>query len=80
MNRTETAKRELCEKMLKGQIDVEEVAMISGVPLEEVQKLRDEMDRKERQALGGMTVREMGVGSVIIDDESVPSDDIEPED
>ena len=34
MNKTEQAKQDMALKMLKGQIDVEEVAMISGVSLE----------------------------------------------
>ncbi len=69
MNKTEQAKQDMALKMLKGQIDVEEVAMISGVSLETVQKMRQDLDEKERKALGGITVKEAGFGSVLIDND-----------
>ena len=69
MNKTEQAKQDMALKMLKGQIDVEEVAMISGVSLETVQKMRQDLDEKERKARGGITVKEGGFGSVLIDND-----------
>lgn len=77
MNKTEQAKRDLATKMLKGQIEVEEVAMISGVSLEEVQKMREELDEFERRSLGGVTLREMGVGDVIIDNDILDESNVE---
>lgn len=78
MNKTEQAKLELARKMLRGQIDVEEVAMISGVPVEKVQEIRDELDALERRSLGGVTVREMGydvmIDNDILDERNVESD------
>ena len=80
MNHTEQAKYDMAKRMLKGQIDVEEVAMMSGLSVEAVQKLRDEQDAVERKSLGGLTVRELGVENVLIDndvlDESALSDDM----
>ncbi|MBQ8982295.1 MAG: hypothetical protein IJ079_01805 [Lachnospiraceae bacterium] len=69
MNHTEQAKYDMAKRMLKGQIDVEEVAMMSGLPISEVQKMRDEQDKVERKSLGGMTVRELGVENVLIDND-----------
>lgn len=69
MNRTEQAKVDMAKRMLKGQIDVEEVAMMSGLSVDAVQKLRDEQDQAERKSLGGMTVRELGVENVLIDND-----------
>lgn len=84
MNRTEQAKVDMAYRMLKGQIDVEEVAMISGVSLEKVQEMRNDLDQQERKALGGVTVREMGFGEVLIDndilDESEVGQDMPSED
>ena len=77
MNKTEQAKRDLATKMLKGQIEVEEVAMISGVSLEEVQKMREELDEFERRSLGGVTLRELGVGDVIIDNDILDESNVE---
>lgn len=83
MNKTEQAKLELARKMLRGQIDVEEVAMISGVPVEKVQEIRDELDALERRSLGGVTVREMGydvmIDNDILDERNVESDELSGE-
>lgn len=80
MNHTESAKYDMAKRMLKGQIDVEEVAMMSGLPLEEVQKLRDEQDAFERKSLGGMTVREIGVGNVLVDNDILDESNVESDD
>lgn len=77
MNKTEQARMDMVHKMLKGQIDVEEVAMISGVPLERVQEMRKELDERERHMLGGVTVREMGFSDVIIDNDVLDESDVE---
>lgn len=83
MNKTEQAKVDLAKKMLKGQIDVEEVAMISGVSMEKVQELRDELDTLERRSLGGVTVREMGydvmIDNDILDETNVETDALSEE-
>lgn len=76
MNKTEQAKLDLANKMLKGQIDVEEVAMISGVSMEKVQELREELDALERRSLGGVTVREMGY-DVMIDNDILDESNVE---
>lgn len=77
MNRTEKARLDMARKMLKGQIDAEEVAMISGVPLTQVQKMRKEMDDHERQMLGGVTVREMEMENIMIDNEILDEREVE---
>ncbi|MDE7365800.1 MAG: hypothetical protein K2N24_00410 [Lachnospiraceae bacterium] len=83
MNKTEQAKLELARKMLKGQIDVEEVAMISGVSVDKVQEIREELDALERRSLGGVTVREMGydvmIDNDILDERSVETDELSGE-
>lgn len=77
MNRTEKARLDMARKMLKGQIDAEEVAMISGVPLTQVQEMRKEMDDHERQMLGGVTVREMEMENIMIDNEILDEREVE---
>ncbi len=83
MNKTEQAKLELARKMLKGQIDVEEVAMISGVSIDKVQEIREELDALERRSLGGVTVREMGydvmIDNDILDERNVETDELSGE-
>jgi hypothetical protein len=77
MNHTEQAKVDMAKKMLKGQIDVEEVAMMSGLSLETVQKMRDEQDALERKSLGGLTVREAGIDNVLIDNDILDESQVE---
>lgn len=77
MNHTEQAKVDMAKKMLKGQIDVEEIAMMSGLPLEKVQKMREEQDEIERKSLGGMTVREIGMDNLLIDNDVLDESGIE---
>lgn len=83
MNKTEQAKLELARKMLKGQIDVEEVAMISGVPIDKVKEIREELDALERRSLGGVTVREMGydvmIDNDVLDERNVETDELSGE-
>jgi hypothetical protein len=80
MNHTEQAKIDMAKKMIKGQIDVEEVAMISGLSVDTVQKLRDEQDAMERKSLGGLTVREAGIGNVLIDNDILDESNVETDD
>lgn len=77
MNKTEQARLDMARKMLKGQIEVEEVAMISEVPLQQVQKIREELDVHERKMLGGVTVREMGLENIMIDNEILDEREVE---
>lgn len=77
MNKTEQARIDMAHKMLKGQIDVEEVATISGVSIERVQEMRKEMDAQERRMLGGVTVREMGLENIMIDNEILDEREVE---
>lgn len=80
MNHTEQAKVDMAKRMLKGQIDVEEVAMMSGLPLETVQKMREEQDAIERKSLGGVTVREMGMENILIDNDVLDESGVEEDD
>lgn len=68
---------DLARKMLKGQIAVEEVAMVSGVSIETVQEIREELDKEERRTLGGVTRREMGFGDVMIDNDILDESNVE---
>lgn len=77
MNKTEQAKLDMVHKMLKGQIDVEEVAMISGVDIETVRSIREDMNAQERKMLGGLTVREVGYESALIDNEILQEEGME---
>ena len=56
MNNTTKAKYDLASKMLKGNIPVEEVVLMSGLSEEEVKKLKFELkdEIQDRNALRGI--------------------------
>lgn len=59
MNNTTKAKYDLAKRMIAGHLDVSEVAMMTELPEEEVQKLKDEFD-KATQADLDYTKLDMG--------------------
>ncbi|MBR3539698.1 MAG: hypothetical protein IKQ49_07370 [Eubacterium sp.] len=56
MNNTTKAKYNLAASMLKGNIPIEEVVLMSGLPEEEVKKLKNELkdEIQDRNALRGL--------------------------
>ncbi len=70
MNNTERAQRDMAEKMLKVQIDVNEVADMSGLPLEVVQAMKDELEKKnpETAAFRNLDITDMDLGPVMYDE------------
>lgn len=59
MNNTMKAKYDFARRMIAGHLDVSEVAMMTELPLEEIQKLKDEFD-KATQADMDFTKLDMG--------------------
>lgn len=47
MNNTTKAKYDMAKRMIAGHIEVAEVAEMSELPIEEVQKLKDEFDESQ---------------------------------
>lgn len=45
MNNTTKAKYDMAKKMIAGRLDVEDVVEMTELPVEEVQKLKDEFDK-----------------------------------
>ncbi len=71
MNRTTKAKYDMATRMLKGRIDAEDVAMMSGLPLEEVEKLKEEVVPRNTDAevLSRLDNKDLDIGQIIYDDE-----------
>ncbi|MGN0390155.1 MAG: hypothetical protein ACI4L2_05015 [Wujia sp.] len=72
MNRTTKAKYDMATRMLKGRIDAEEVAMMSGLPLEEVEKLKEEVVPKNTDAevLSRLDNPNLDIGQILYDDDA----------
>ena len=72
MNRTTKAKYDMATRMLKGRIDAEEVAMMSGLPLEEVEKLKEEVVPKntDDEVLSRLDNPNLDIGQILYDDDT----------
>lgn len=69
LNNTTKAKYDMAEKMLKGRIEVDEVVLMTGLPKEDIEKLKKELDDKNpANKFEGMDVRDLNIGPVIFDD------------
>lgn len=79
MNNTTKAKYELATKMLKGKIDVDEVAIMTGLPLKDLEKLKEEVDptNPEVEMLKRLDTVDLDIGEILIDD--MPAEDEELE-
>ncbi len=64
MNNTTKAKYDMAKRMIAGHLDVSEVVMMTELPEEEIQKLKDEFD-KATQA--DMDYTKLDMGPVLFD-------------
>lgn len=79
MNNTTKAKFDVAARMLKGKIDVEEVAMMTGLSLDEVKKLKEEVvpHNSEIEMLKNLDTTELNIGEILFDDLPADADDME---
>ena len=77
MNNTTKAKYEVATRMLKGKIDVDEVAMMTGLPLLEIEKLKEEVtpNESEVEILKNLDTVDFNVSDIIFDD-SIAADEL----
>lgn len=64
MNNTTKAKYDLAKRMIAGHLDVAEVVMMTELPEEEVQKLKDEFDAANQ---ADMDYTKLNMGPVLFD-------------
>ena len=79
MNNTTKAKYELAKKMLKGKIDIDEVAMMTSLPLEELKKLKDEVDppNHEEEIFKSLDTVDLDIGPILFDDNPAEDEELE---
>lgn len=79
MNNTTKLKYELARKMLKGRIDIEEVAMMTNLPTDELEKLKEEVNpsNSDAEILKNLDSVDLNIGEILFDD--LPAEDPELE-
>lgn len=79
MNNTTKAKYELARKMLKGKIDIDEVAMMTSLPLNELEKIKEEVDptNPEVEMLKNLDTVDLDIGPILVDDNPAEDEELE---
>lgn len=79
MNNTTKAKVELAKKMLKGKIDIDEVAIMTGLPEEQLKTIADEVVPKNTDAeiLKNLDTVDLNIGPILFDDLPAGEEDME---
>lgn len=68
MNNTDKAKYDAAKRMLKGKIDITEVAMMMEMTVEELQPIKEEVEKEFHKVYGNMNIYDMESGQVLYDD------------
>lgn len=68
MNNTDKAKLDAAKRMLKGKIDIEEVSMMIGLPVETLLSIKEEIDEEVRKVYGNIDAYDFNMGQVLFDD------------
>ncbi|MGN0394620.1 MAG: hypothetical protein ACI4EF_04600 [Coprococcus sp.] len=76
MNNSTKAVYAMAEKMLKGRIEVDEVVAMSGLPKEEIEKMKKELDNANPEAtyLRTLDFNDFDIGP-ILNDETIAGDE-----
>ncbi|MCM1179026.1 MAG: hypothetical protein NC347_02125 [Clostridium sp.] len=85
MNQTDKAKVDAARRMLLGRIEMEEVALLLDMPMDQLLPIKEEIDEQIRKTYGDLDAYDIEKGTVIFDnyddrgaDEDIP--DKMPED
>ena len=76
MNNTTKQKYELAERMLKGKIPAEEVQLMTGLDLEVIKKLEEDIAPTVRDAkiLQGLDNKDLNIGEILYDNNGTDED------
>jgi hypothetical protein len=79
LNNTTKAKYDMAARMLKGRIEAEEVALMSGLSIEEVNKLKEEVvpQNSEVEMLKNLDSVDLNIGEILYDDLPAEDEDLE---
>lgn len=68
MNNTDKAKLDAAKRMLKGKIDIKEVSMLMGIPVEQLKPIQEEIDEEVRKVYGNIDAYDFDMNQVLYDD------------
>ena len=76
MNNTTKQKYELAERMLKGKIPAEEVQLMTGLDLDVIKKLEEDIAPMVRDAkiLQGLDNKDLNIGEILYDNNGTDED------
>lgn len=77
MNNTEKAKLDAARRMLKGKIDINEVSVMMGLSLEQLQPIKEELDNEMKKVFGSTAAYDMDTGDVLFDDFNDMGEDLD---
>lgn len=79
MNNTTKQKYELAKKMLKGKIEIDEVALMTGLSEDVLKELKEEVapENKDVQILKNLDTVDLDIGQILYD--NFPDEDIDSE-
>ena len=67
MNNTDRAKLDAAKRMLKGQIDIQEVSMMLEIPIEQLVPIKEELEEEVRKVYGNVDAYDFNMGQVLYD-------------
>lgn len=67
MNNTDKAKLDAAKRMLKGKIDIEEVSMVIGLPVETLLPIKEEIEEEFRKVYGNTDAYDFNLNQVLYD-------------
>ena len=79
MNNTTKKKYELARKMLKGRIDIDEVALMTGLPKDKLEELKEEVvpSNSDAEILKNLDNVDLNIGELLYDDMPDGDEDFE---
>lgn len=67
MNNTDKATMDAARRMLRGKLDVEEVSMMLGIPVEKLTPIKEEIEEEVRKVFGNVDSLDQAGGQVLFD-------------
>lgn len=79
MNNTTKQKYLLAEKMLKGKIEIDEVALMTGLPVDVLNKIKEEVNpsNSDAQILKNLDTVDLNIGEILFDNLPAENEDLE---
>lgn len=79
MNNTTKQKYLLAEKMLKGKIEIDEVALMTGLPVDVLNKIKEEVNpsNTDAQILKNLDTVDLNIGEILFDNLPAENEDLE---